>query len=209
MPEWNSSERQFDWPNLGTYTHCLTDWQPLLESLEMGLGSYPREIRDAVTERRRMGCWTGKTRVSMTSVHKKQNKLSRKVVESPSLSVFYADRTSTWRQGCKGIWREVWITLHHYPSQTWDFMVLWFGRNAVSQLGPRFHRQPEIHFRFSRSGASLDKTHLLPFRPFSLRLRYFSFEGLEDSKRILKRPVSEVRLHKLYDLKKIPQLLWA
>lgn len=50
VPDSDSSKRQSDWPNLGSYTHSLAHWQPLVEPLEMGVGSYPKETWDAVTK---------------------------------------------------------------------------------------------------------------------------------------------------------------
>ena len=50
VPDTDSNEKQSDWPSWGSYTHPLADWQPLVKSLEMVLGRYPKETWDAVTK---------------------------------------------------------------------------------------------------------------------------------------------------------------
>lgn len=195
-------DRQSDWLNLGSYTHALADWQPFVESLEMGVGSCPKEIWDALTKRRRKGCWAGKTNISITSVYNKRNKLSQKVVRSPSLDVFQTDWMSTWWQSCQRIWHLMRFDLYHLsiPLKPEILCFYFWGeklrphfysqRTSQSLL---FRSQPESNSVLSRPLYLISLSSCL-FPSIFLALLILLTWQFEDSKRILKRPVSGVSL---------------
>lgn len=159
-------DRQSEWPNLGSHTHALAEWQPLVESLEMGVGSCPKEIWDALTKRRRKGCWAGKTNISITSVYNKRNKLSQKVVRSPSLDVFQTDWMSTRWQGCKRIYHLMRFGLYHLTIPLKPEILcfyLWGGK-----LGPHFYSQHTFQMLLFRSQPESNSVFSRPLYLISL-----------------------------------------